>query len=53
MDYVEASNLKELHARSDPLLAENVAQILIDMASGLEHMHETATCTWISNRRTC
>ena len=40
MDYVEASNLKELHARSDPLLAENVAQILIDMASGLEHMHE-------------
>lgn len=40
MEYVEASNLKELHARSDPILAENVAQILIDMASGLEHMHE-------------
>ena len=40
MEYVEASNLKELHARSDPLLGENVAQILIDMASGLEHMHE-------------
>jgi serine/threonine protein kinase len=40
MDYVEASNLKELHAHSDPLLSEHVAQILIDMATGLEHMHE-------------
>jgi serine/threonine protein kinase len=40
MDYVEASNLKELQARSDPILAENVAQILIDMASGLEHVHD-------------
>jgi eukaryotic-like serine/threonine-protein kinase len=40
MDYVEASNLKELHARQDPVLLENVAQILIDMAEGLEHMHE-------------
>ena len=40
MDYVEASNLKELHARQDSVLVENVAQILIDMAEGLEHMHE-------------
>jgi serine/threonine protein kinase len=40
MEYVEASNLKELQAKSDPLLAEHVAQILIDMAAGLEHMHE-------------
>lgn len=40
MDYLEASNLKELHARQDPLLLENVAQILIDMVSGLEHIHE-------------
>jgi len=40
MEYVEASNLKELHANSDPLLAEHIAQILIDMAAGLEHMHE-------------
>ena len=40
MDYLEASNLKELHARNDPILAEHVAQILIDMVSGLEHMHE-------------
>ena len=40
MEYVEASNLKELQAKGDPVLAENVAQILIDMATGLEHMHE-------------
>jgi serine/threonine-protein kinase len=41
MDYVEASNLKELFARQDQVLVENVAQILIDMASGLEHVHES------------
>ena len=40
MDYLEASNLKELYARHDPVLLENVAQILIDMAEGLEHMHD-------------
>src|ERR1017187_935921 len=40
MDYVEASNLKELFARHDPVLTENVAQILIDAASGLGHVHE-------------
>ncbi len=40
MDYVEAENLKQLHARQDPVLAENVAQILIDIATGLNHMHE-------------
>jgi len=40
MDYVEAASLKELYARHDPLLLENVAQILIDMVSALEHMHE-------------
>ena len=41
MDYVEAENLKELYARQDPLLAENVAQILIDAATGLSHVHES------------
>jgi serine/threonine-protein kinase len=40
MEYVEGENLKELYARHDPVLLENVAQILIDMAGGLEHMHE-------------
>jgi serine/threonine protein kinase len=41
MDYVEAANLKELFARHDPVLVENVAQILIDMAAGLGHVHES------------
>lgn len=41
MDYVEAANLKELFGRQDPILTENVAQILIDMAQGLSHVHES------------
>jgi serine/threonine-protein kinase len=41
MDYVEASNLKEIFARQDPVLAANIAQILLDMASGLLHVHES------------
>ena len=41
MNYVEAENLKILHARQDPLLAENLAQILIDAATGLSDVHES------------
>jgi serine/threonine protein kinase len=41
MDYVESSNLKILLSRGDEVLAENVAQILIDMALGLEHVHDS------------
>jgi eukaryotic-like serine/threonine-protein kinase len=41
MEYVEGANLKELYARHDPILLENVAQILIDVAMGLEHVHES------------
>jgi serine/threonine-protein kinase len=41
MDYVEAENLKILHSRQDPLLAESVAQILIDAATGLSDVHES------------
>src|SRR5277367_3204748 len=41
MDYVEAENLKELFAKRAPILEENVAQILIDAASGLLHVHES------------
>ncbi len=41
MEYVEASNLKQLFARDDSVLAENVGNILIDMAIGLEHVHES------------
>jgi eukaryotic-like serine/threonine-protein kinase len=40
MEYVEGSNLKQLLGRTDPILAENVAQILIDTAAGLEQMHD-------------
>jgi eukaryotic-like serine/threonine-protein kinase len=41
MDYVEAANLKELFTQQDPVLVENVAQILIDAATGLAHVHES------------
>jgi eukaryotic-like serine/threonine-protein kinase len=41
MDYVEAENLKILHARQDEVLTENLAQILIDAATGLSHIHES------------
>jgi eukaryotic-like serine/threonine-protein kinase len=41
MDYVEAANLKQLFARQDAVLTENVAQILLDMATGLGHVHES------------
>lgn len=41
MEYVEASNLKQLFARDDPVLAENIGNILIDMAVGLEHLHDS------------
>ncbi len=41
MEYVEGANLKELYSIHDPVLTENVAQILIDMAVGLEHVHDS------------
>ncbi len=40
MEYIEGENLKELFTRQDPVLAENVAQVLIEMVEGLQHMHE-------------
>jgi len=41
MEYVEGANLKQLIGRSDQTLAENVAQIVIDMALGLEQVHDS------------
>jgi serine/threonine-protein kinase len=41
MDYVESSNLKILLSRGDEVLAENVAQIIIDMALGLDQVHDS------------
>jgi serine/threonine-protein kinase len=41
MEYVAGSNLKLLLSRGDEVLAENVAQIVIDMAVGLEEVHDS------------
>ncbi len=41
MEYLEGANLKILLTRGDQVLAENVAQIVIDMALGLEQVHES------------
>ncbi len=41
MEYVESSNLKQLFVRNDPILTENVGNILIDMAVALEHVHDS------------
>ncbi|MGO8701763.1 MAG: serine/threonine-protein kinase [Limisphaerales bacterium] len=41
MDYVAGSNLKLLLSRGDEVLAENVAQIVIDMAVALEQVHDS------------
>lgn len=41
MEYLESSNLKQLFARSDPLLEELIGNILIDMALALEHVHDS------------
>ena len=41
MEYVESSNLKQIFMRNDPLLLENVGNILIDMAVALEHVHDS------------
>jgi len=41
MEYVEGENLKLLYARNDPVLIENISNVLIDMAIALEHVHES------------
>ncbi len=41
MEFVESSNLKLLFARTDPVLVDNVANILIDSAMALEHLHDS------------
>jgi len=40
MEYVEGSNLKLLMSGGDPVLTENIAQVLIDFASALEVVHD-------------
>ncbi len=41
MEYVEGSNLKLMYGSHDQILLDNVGNIIIDMASGLEHVHES------------
>jgi serine/threonine protein kinase len=41
MEYIEGSNLKLLAAENDPIIGENIANILIDMAVALEHVHDS------------
>lgn len=41
MEYIAGSNLKLLLSRGDDVLAENVAQIVIDLAVGLEQVHDS------------
>ena len=40
MEYVEGSNLKLLMSEQNQVVTENLAQILIDMAVALEHLHD-------------
>lgn len=41
MEYVEGNNLKLLAAESDPVLAENIGNILIESAQALEHVQDS------------
>ncbi len=41
MEYVEGSNLKQMLVRGDETLHEHIADILIDMAVALEHVHDS------------
>jgi eukaryotic-like serine/threonine-protein kinase len=40
VEYIEGANLKQMQQRDDPVVGENVAQILLDMAAGLEQVHD-------------
>ncbi len=40
MEYVEGENLKLMMGKQDPVLGDNIAQILLDMATALERVHD-------------
>jgi serine/threonine protein kinase len=40
MEYIEGANLKLLMAANDPVLTENIAQVLIDFATAMEVVHD-------------
>ena len=41
MEYIEGNNLKLLAADNDPVLAENIGNILIESAQAIEHVHDS------------
>lgn len=41
MEYVESSDLKQLMVRGDAVLEENIANILINAAVAIEHLHDS------------
>ncbi len=41
MEYIEGNNLKLLAADGDPVLAENIGNVLIESAQALEHVHDS------------
>jgi eukaryotic-like serine/threonine-protein kinase len=41
MEYIEGNNLKLLAADADPVLAENIGNVLIESAQALEHVHDS------------
>jgi eukaryotic-like serine/threonine-protein kinase len=41
MEYVEGNNLKLLAADNDPVLAENIGNVLIESAQAVEHVHDS------------
>jgi len=40
-EYIESSNLKQLMVRGDTVLEENIADILINAAAAIEHLHDS------------
>jgi serine/threonine protein kinase len=41
MEFVQGWNLKLMYSSHDQILLDNVGNIIIDMATGLEHVHES------------
>src|SRR5688500_1673698 len=41
MEYIEGNNLKLLAAEGDPVLVENIGNVLIESAQALEHVHDS------------
>ena len=40
LDYIEGQNLRELMVRKDPMLADILSDIVLELATSLEHVHD-------------